>query len=83
MIDEFAELNLTRHCHVKEGVGLHAWIVALRVFVVLVHVFIFELVGIVLLEDLVLQFGVLFAHVVLLRERVARLQSHCFLLIQI
>ena len=70
VVDEFTEVDLTCNGDVEERVGLHLWRERLRVLVVLIHVFVFELVGIVFIVGLFVNFRVLPTHVVHVYESV-------------
>ena len=76
MFNEFAKLDLAGHSQVEEGVWLNAWLEYLRVVVIPVHVFVLELVGILLLVSLVLELAVFFSHEV----DVCEVVSFCVLL---
>ena len=64
MVDKFAKIDLSCDCEIEERVRLHARLKCLSVLVIAIHVFVFKLVGIVLLVGLVFKLGIVTTHIV-------------------
>ena len=70
VVNELPELDLAGDSEIEERVRLDARLERLCVLVIAVHVFVLELVRIVLLVSLVLELGIVAAHVVDISEGV-------------